>query len=51
MQINLKELSTQAIKATTGKKKMCLSENAQSMVLQLFTKTCIPILLVRLSGK
>jgi hypothetical protein len=38
MQINLKELSTQAIESTTGTKKMRLSENAQSMVFQLFTK-------------
>lgn len=38
MQINLKELSTQAIESTTTTKKMRLSENAQSMVFQLFTK-------------
>jgi len=38
MQINLKELGTQAIESTTGTKKMRLSENATSMVFQLFTK-------------
>ncbi len=38
MQINLRELGTQAIESTTGSTKMRLSENAQSMVFQLFTK-------------
>ena len=38
MKINLQELSTQAIETTTGQRKMRLSENAQSMVFQLFTK-------------
>jgi hypothetical protein len=38
MEINLKQLSTQAIESTTGSKKMRLSENAQSMVFMLFTK-------------
>ena len=38
MQINLRELGTQAIESTTGSSKMRLSENAQSMVFQLFTK-------------
>ncbi len=38
MQINLKELGTQAIENTTGTKKMRLSANATSMVFQLFTK-------------
>ena len=38
MKINLKELSTQATEASTTAKKMRLSENATSMVFQLFTK-------------
>lgn len=38
MKINLRELSTQVIESTTPIKKMRLSENAQSMVFQLFTK-------------
>lgn len=38
MKINLKELNEQAISKTTGSKKMRLSENASSMVFQLFTK-------------
>lgn len=38
MKINLKELSDKAIESTTGQKKMRLSENASSMVFQLFTK-------------
>jgi len=38
MEINLKQLGTQAVEASTGTKKMRLSENAQSMVFQLFTK-------------
>jgi hypothetical protein len=38
MEINLKQLSTQATEATTGVKKMRLSENATSMVFQMFTK-------------
>jgi hypothetical protein len=38
MEINLKQLSTQATEASTGAKKMRLSENATSMVFQLFTK-------------
>lgn len=38
MEINLKQLSTQAIESTNGGKKMRLSENAQSMVFMLFTK-------------
>ncbi len=38
MEINLKQLSTQATEATTGTRKMRLSENATSMVFQLFTK-------------
>ena len=38
MQINLKELSTQAIESTVGTKKMRLSEHTSSMVFQLFTK-------------
>jgi hypothetical protein len=38
MEINLKQLSTQATEATSGVKKMRLSENATSMVFQLFTK-------------
>jgi hypothetical protein len=38
MEINLKKLGEQAIESTTGSKKMRLSENASSMVFQLFTK-------------
>ena len=38
MKINLKELSSQAVESTTTTKKMRLSENASSMVFQLFTK-------------
>lgn len=38
MEINLKKLGEQAIESTTGSKKMRLSENATSMVFQLFTK-------------
>lgn len=38
MEINLKQLSTQATEASTTAKKMRLSENATSMVFQLFTK-------------
>ena len=38
MEINLKKLGEQAIESTTGTKKMRLSEDAQSMVFQLFTK-------------
>lgn len=38
MKINLKELSTQAVESTTTERKMGMSENAQSMVFQLFTK-------------
>lgn len=38
MKINLKELSTQAVESTATQRKMRLSENAQSMVFQLFTK-------------
>jgi len=38
MEINLKQLGTQAVEASTGTKKMRLSENATSMVFQLFTK-------------
>jgi hypothetical protein len=38
MKINLKELSTQAVESTSPIRKMRLSENAQSMVFQLFTK-------------
>lgn len=38
MKINLKELSTQAVESTTTERKMRMSENAQSMVFQLFTK-------------
>ena len=38
MEINLKKLSDQAIESTTGSKNMRLSENATSMVFQLFTK-------------
>jgi len=38
MEINLKKLSDQAVESTTGSKKMRLSENASSMVFQLFTK-------------
>ena len=39
MEINLKQLSSQAIESTVGTKKMRLSENAQNMVFQLFTKS------------
>ncbi|MFA5366663.1 MAG: hypothetical protein WC333_02165 [Dehalococcoidia bacterium] len=38
MEMNLKQLSTQKTDATTGSVKMRLSENATSMVFQLFTK-------------
>ena len=38
MEINLKVLGQQAFESTTGNKKMRLSENASSMVFQLFTK-------------
>jgi hypothetical protein len=38
MEINLKKLGEQAIESTTGSKNMRLSENATSMVFQLFTK-------------
>jgi len=38
MEINLKQLSTQATAGTTEVKKMRLSENATSMVFQMFTK-------------
>ena len=38
MIINLKKLGEQAIESTTSQKKMRLSENATSMVFQLFTK-------------
>lgn len=38
MKINLKELSTQAVESTTSERKMRMSDNAQSMVFQLFTK-------------
>lgn len=38
MEINLKKLGEQAVESTTGGKKMRLSENASSMVFQLFTK-------------
>lgn len=38
MEINLRKLGEQAIESTTGSKKMKLSENASSMVFQLFTK-------------
>lgn len=38
MEINLKQLGTQAVEASTNSTKMRLSENAQSMVFQLFTK-------------
>jgi len=38
MEINLQKLGSQAIESTTDGKKMRLSENAQSMVFQLFTK-------------
>ena len=38
MKINLQELGKQAIENTTGSQKMRLSENAASMVFQLFTK-------------
>lgn len=38
MEINLKKLGEQAIESTTSTKKMRLSEDAQSMVFQLFTK-------------
>lgn len=38
MEINLKKLGEQAIESTTDSKKMRLSEDASSMVFQLFTK-------------
>lgn len=38
MEINLKKLGEQAIESTTGETKMRLSEDASSMVFQLFTK-------------
>jgi len=38
MEINLRKLGEQAIESTTGSAKMRLSENASSMVFQLFTK-------------
>ncbi len=38
MEINLKKLSEQTIESTTTTRKMRLSEHAQSMVFQLFTK-------------
>ncbi len=38
MEINLRELSSQITESTTGARKMRLSENATSMVFQLFTK-------------
>ena len=38
MEINLKKLSEQAVETTTASRKMRLSEHAQSMVFQLFTK-------------
>jgi len=38
MIINLRELSQQSTESTVGEKRMRLSENAQSMVFQLFTK-------------
>ena len=38
MEINLKQLGTQAIESTTGSKKFSMSADAQSMVFQLFTK-------------
>lgn len=38
MEINLKKLGDQAIESTTDSKKMRLSEDASSMVFQLFTK-------------
>jgi len=38
MEINLKQLSDQKIESSTGAKKMRLSEDASSMVFQLFTK-------------
>ena len=38
MEINLKKLSDQAVESTVGTKKMRLSDNATSMVFQLFTK-------------
>ena len=38
MKINLKELGQQAVESTVGSKNMRLSENASSMVFQLFTK-------------
>ena len=39
MKINLAEFSQQKIEGTTTSKKMRLSENAQSMVFQMFTKS------------
>lgn len=38
MEINLKQLSTQKTEGTVGRTKMRLSENATSMVFQMFTK-------------
>ena len=38
MEINLKKLGQQEIETTTQTKKMRLSEDASSMVFQLFTK-------------
>lgn len=38
MEINLKKLSEQSTESTVGRTKMRLSENAQSMVFQMFTK-------------
>lgn len=38
MEINLKQLSTNTVESSTATKKMRLSENASSMVFQLFTK-------------
>ena len=39
MKLNVKELNTQEITSTAPSKKMRLSENAQNMVFQLFTKS------------
>ncbi len=38
MEINLKQLSTQAVESSAGSTNMRLSENAASMVFQMFTK-------------
>ncbi|MFW6247131.1 MAG: hypothetical protein ACOC22_03115 [bacterium] len=38
MELNIKQLGTQAIESTTGSKNMRMSADAQSMVFQLFTK-------------